>query len=372
MPREDLPQESHPEGPASHPDQRLPHDEPAASPDRPQTAASASGQPQTAAFSSGRPRIVALDVLRGFALCEILLANIQLMATGRSAVAVQPMGAWDPWLGLPIFSLLFGIGFALLLDSAASRAPRPRLVLLRRLGALLAIGLVHMLLWPAEILTKYAVVGILVLLPSTWLPRWAMAGLAAALIPAALIFGGGGLMLIAGLFLLGSALVRYGLIEQIERSTRGPLLLGLAFAAGLASALWVQASMRAVGAATTYLSSTSSLADLLLVGVYVCGLLVLLRTPLRPALQLVFAPLGRMALTNYLTATLLVLAASHILGLPIGQSLTAAYLAAGTILTAQWLFSTLWLRHYRQGPIEWLWRWATWAHRPPLSRARTS
>ncbi|MEV2271936.1 DUF418 domain-containing protein [Nonomuraea africana] len=28
------------------------------------------------------------------------------------------------------------------------------------------------------------------------------------------------------------------------------------------------------------------------------------------------------------------------------------------------LFSILWLRRYRQGPIEWLWRWATWAHRP--------
>ncbi|SDJ29817.1 Uncharacterized membrane protein YeiB [Nonomuraea maritima] len=317
-------------------------------------------------LSSGRPRIIALDVLRGFALCEILLANIQLMATGSSAVVVQPMGDWDPWLGLPVFSLLFGIGFALLLDSAESRVSRPRLVLLRRLGALLAIGLVHKLLWPGEILTHYAVVGMLVLLPSTWLPRWAMAGLAAALIPAALIFGGGGPLLIAGLFLLGSALVRYGVIEQIERSTRGPLLLGLVFAAGLASVLWVQAGMQTVA------DPISSLADLLLVGVYVCGLLVLLRTPVRPVLQFLFAPLGRMALTNYLAATLLVVVASHVLGLPIGQSLTAAYWTVGAILTAQWLLCTLWLRRYRQGPIEWLWRWATWVRRPPLSRARAS
>ncbi|MGP3965797.1 DUF418 domain-containing protein [Nonomuraea sp. 3N208] len=369
MPREELPQEPHPKGPASHPGHHLPHDGPTtASPDR-QTAAPASGRPQTPALSSGRPRIIALDVLRGFTLCEILLANIQLIANDGSAVVTQPMGDWDPWLGLPIFSLLFGIGFSLLLDSAANRVPRPRLVLLRRLLALLAIGLVHVLLWPGEILTKYAIVGMLVLLPSTWLPRWAVAGLAAALVPAALI-GGGGPLLIAGLFLLGSALVRYGVIEQIERSTRGPVLLGLGFAAGAASALWVQADVQ-TGSGTTQPSFTSSLADLLLAGVYVCALLVLLRTPLRPALQAVFAPLGRMALTNYLTATLLVLAASHILGLPIGQSLAAAYLAAGAILTAQWLFSTLWLRRYRQGPIEWLWRWATWAHRPPLSRART-
>jgi uncharacterized membrane protein YeiB len=76
-----------------------------------------------------------------------------------------------------------------------------------------------------------------------------------------------------------------------------------------------------------------------------------------------------MALTNYLTATLLVLAAGHILGLPIGRSSTVAYLAAGAILIAQWLCSALWLRRYRQGPLEWLWRWATWARRPPLRRS---
>lgn len=307
--------------------------------------------------SPGRPRIAALDVLRGFTLCEILLANIQLIADDSTAVVAQPMGAWDPWLGLPIFSLLFGIGFSLLLDSAASRDPRPRLVLLRRLLALLAIGLGHMLLWPGEVLTKYAIVGMLVLLPSTWLPRWAVAGLSAALMTVAVISGGGPL-LIAGLFLLGSALVRYGVIDKIDGSTRGPVLLGLAFAGGLAAALWVRS--------VTDLPATSTLADLLLAGVYVCVLLILLRTPLRPVLQLLFAPLGRMALTNYLTATLLVLAAAHLLGLPIGLSSSVAFQAAGVILAAQWLFSTLWLRRYRQGPLEWLWRWATWARRPTL------
>jgi uncharacterized membrane protein YeiB len=146
--------------------------------------------------------------------------------------------------------------------------------------------------------------------------------------------------------------------------------LGLVFAAGAASARWIQANVQ-TGAGTTQPSFTSTLADLLLAGVYVCALLVLLRTPLRPVLRAVFAPLGRMALTNYLTATLLVLAATHVLGLPIGHSLTAAYLTAGAILTAQWLFSALWLRRFRQGPLEWLWRWATWAHRQPFSRART-
>ncbi|MFC4564875.1 DUF418 domain-containing protein [Nocardiopsis mangrovi] len=319
----------------------------------------------TRALSSGRARIAALDVLRGFALCAILLANIQLIADAEAAFVEPPLGDAQPWIGLPIFCLLFGIGFALLLDSAADRVRRPRLALLRRLLALLAIGLVHALLWRGEILVPYAVVGLLVLLPSTWLPRWAVAGSAAVLVPAALIAGGGGPLMIAGLFLLGSALVRFGAVARIERSTRGPLLLGLVFATGAALALWAPAG-EVAGPVAVQPTVTSSLADLLLTGVYVCALLVLLRTPLRAALLAVFAPLGRMALTNYLGSTLLVLAAGHILGLPIGRSLTAALLTAGVILAGQWLFSTLWLRRYRQGPAEWVWRWATWARRPPL------
>jgi uncharacterized protein len=316
--------------------------------------------------SPGRPRIAALDVLRGFTLCEILLANIQLIAGGDIATATQPLGDWDPWLGLPIFSLLFGIGFSLLLDSAAHRVSRPWLILLRRLLTLLAIGLAHMLLWPGEILTKYAIAGLLVLLPSIWLPRLAVAALAAVLVTVA-VFSGGGPMPIAGLFLLGSALVRYGVVERIERSIRGPLVLGLVFATGLAAALWAKTGLLAVEA-TTYLPATSTLADLLLAGIYVCGLLVLLRTPLRPALRFVFAPLGRMALSNYVGATLLVLAAGRLLGLPIAQSSSAAFQAAGVILMVQWLFSILWLRRFRQGPMEWLWRWATWARRPTSAR----
>ncbi len=320
---------------------------------------------------SGRPRIAALDVVRGFALCGILLANVQPIAgTGDIVVQGSPTTG-EAWLGLlveqrffPIFSLLFGIGFSLLLNSATDRAAHPRILLLRRLLVLLVIGLAHhVLLWQGDILAVYAVVGLLVLLPSTWLPRWAVAGLAAVLVTTALIVAGGPFALVPGLFLLGSALTRYGVIERIEQSTRGPAVLGLILAAGAAPALWWQA-----GEARDF-GLSMAVAGLLLAGVYVCALLVLLRTPLRPVLRAVFAPLGRMALTNYLTATILVLAAGHVLGGPPDSwSPTRVLLIAAAILTAQWLWSTLWLRRYRQGPLEWIWRWATWAHRPPLRR----
>jgi uncharacterized protein len=334
--------------------------------------------PGAAVPGSGRPRILALDVLRGFALCGILLVNVRPIAAANGFVPVSPgpAGTADP-LGIlldqrffPIFSLLFGIGFSLLLNSAGTRVARPRLVLLRRLLALLALGLVHLLLlWPGDILTTYAVVGLLVLLPSTWLPRRVVAALAVALLAAALLLAHGGNTLVPGLFLLGSALVRYGVVAWIEDSARVPALLGLAFAAAAVPALWWQLRTAADPADGAF-ARAMAVAGLLLAGAYVCGLLVLLRTPLRPVLRAVFAPLGRMALTNYLTATVLVLAAARLLGDPQSWAPATAYLIAGTVLAVQWAWSTAWLRRYRQGPLEWLWRWATWVRRPPLRHAQ--
>ncbi|MET8143050.1 DUF418 domain-containing protein [Sphaerisporangium sp. NPDC005288] len=323
-----------------------------------------------------RPRIVALDVVRGFALCGILLANVQPIANVDDAMRRSSAALESPWMGMlveqrffPIFSLLFGVGFSLLLRSAHDRTANPRVVLLRRLLVLSGLGLAHMLLWRGDILTVYAVVGLLVLLPSTWLPRWAVAVLAAVLAAVALTLYGGGTMLVPALFLLGSALTRYGVVDRIERSARGPAVLGLVLAAGAAPALWWQGRPRAGDSHGLSPALALAVPGLLLAGVYVCVLLLLLRTPLRPALRAVFEPLGRMALTNYLTATVLVLFAVRVLGVPAGSSWTAVFALAGAILAVQWSWSTLWLRRYRQGPLEWLWRWATWARRPPLRRA---
>ncbi|WP_020576570.1 DUF418 domain-containing protein [Actinopolymorpha alba] len=316
-----------------------------------------------------RSRIAALDVLRGFALCGILLANVQPIANAGRTIVRAASETNAPWMGLlvyqrffPIFSLLFGIGFSLLLDSATSRVARPRLLLLRRLLVLLGMGVAHfLLLWQGDILAAYAVVGLVVLLPSTWLPRWAVAGLAAAFLALSLITAGGHLTLVPGLFLLGSALTRYGVISRIDRSTWVPALLAVVFVAVAAPFLvWQSGSDQ---------PRASAIAGLLLAGAYVSLLLVLLRTPLRPALRAVFAPLGTMGLTNYLTASLLVrVIAPTIGGPPETWPVTTVLLIAGGILTAQWVWSTLWLRRYHQGPLEWLWRWATWMRRPPLRR----
>ncbi|MBE1875533.1 DUF418 domain-containing protein [Myceligenerans pegani] len=327
-----------------------------------------------------RPRIAALDVLRGFALCGITLANVVPIASsaipGGPAV-VGPVAGDADWIHLlvdhrffPIFSFLFGVGFSIVLESAAARSPRPRLVLLRRLAALLVIGAAHhLLLWPGDILAVYAIAGLVVLLPSTWLPRWATAALAAALLVVAILDAGGRFMIVPGLFLLGSALARYGVVRRIEDSTRVPAALGLVLAACAVPAVQVQARFEAAGDIDALGHRIAyPLAGLLLAGAYVCLLLVLLRTPLRPVLQAMLAPLGRMALTHYLGTSVAVLALAHLVGLAEPWSSREALGIAGAIIAAQWVFSTLWFRRFRYGPAEWLWRWATWLRRPSLRR----
>ncbi|NJP90418.1 DUF418 domain-containing protein [Nonomuraea sp. FMUSA5-5] len=95
-------------------------------------------------------------------------------------------------------------------------------------------------------------------------------------------------------------------------------------------------------------------------------LLLLLRTPLRAALHVLFAPLEKMALTNHLTASLLLSAVAHLPGRPEDWPQPVLLAIVIGVLATQWLLSTPWLRPYRLGPLEWLRRWVTWGRRPPL------
>lgn len=146
---------------------------PAAHPRRP--------APATFAPLAGEQRIEALDVVRGFALLGIFLMNIEwfsrpisTMGQGmpRGLTGVDWLASWFVtyfvqgkfWM---IFSLLFGMGFAVMLVRA-ERAGRPFIrVYLRRILALAVFGAVHYIyLWEGDILFSYAVaaLGLLIVL----------------------------------------------------------------------------------------------------------------------------------------------------------------------------------------------------------------
>lgn len=110
----------------------------------------------------------------------------------------------------------------------------------------------------------------------------------------------------------------------------------------------------------------SALAGVLLAGAYVTGILALLQTGVAPALRVLFAPLGRMALTNYVSATPVIVLAGYLLDLPDSRSWAAVFAVCAALLVLQWACSTLWLRSFRYGPLEWVWRWVTWWRRPAL------
>ncbi|MFC9435537.1 hypothetical protein [Nocardia sp. NPDC057030] len=168
-------------------------------------------------------RIHELDAVRGLALCGILVVNIWQLTDMEVVRAPGEMVPLRHLLSVlfegrffPIFSFLFGLSFALFLDSAAQRTDRPRLVLLRRLVALGLLGLVHHQFQPGEALLPYALVGLVILLPAAGLPRLAIliAGLAATVGVAVTL--GGGFGLVPGLFLLGLATARYGIADTLD------------------------------------------------------------------------------------------------------------------------------------------------------------
>ncbi|MGV0377642.1 hypothetical protein ACUY2Q_06570 [Corynebacterium bovis] len=158
-------------------------------------------------------RIVALDVLRGFALCGILVVNIPpllwLEQTPGTAWIRTVLDITVQERFFPLFSLLFGISFGLLWHRLETRGTRPRVVMLRRLLMLLVLGVVHQQLQPGEALLPYALVGLVVLLPLTWVPRGvrtpvhAVLGVVGTLVA---VHQGGGVLLVPALLVLGVAL----------------------------------------------------------------------------------------------------------------------------------------------------------------------
>ena len=93
----------------------------------------------------------------------------------------------------------------------------------------------------------------------------------------------------------------------------------------------------------------------------------------RPAWQrrlALLAPMGRMALTNYLTQTLVGLALFTGMGLGLGTRVSAITFTgiAIALYVAQTIVSTWWLREFRFGPCEWAWRCLTYGQWMPMRR----
>jgi uncharacterized protein len=122
-------------------------------------------------------RQVILDVLRGIALSGICLANYSEFSLytfqPKEVVEAMPTAGIDRIVKFlqylfidgkfySLFSLLFGIGFSIIMSNAVKKGANGMKIFYRRMTVLMFIGLFHLLfLWAGDILILYAATGLL-------------------------------------------------------------------------------------------------------------------------------------------------------------------------------------------------------------------
>ncbi len=122
-------------------------------------------------------RYAILDILRGFALLGIVLANFpefslytflspeaasSMPSAGADRVVRWLQGIFVDGKFYTIFSLLFGVGFSIILSNAQKRGADGLRIFYRRMLILLLIGFLHlMFIWSGDILMLYALMGML-------------------------------------------------------------------------------------------------------------------------------------------------------------------------------------------------------------------
>lgn len=398
-------------------------------------------------------RIETIDVLRGFALFGILLVNIGFFAFPLSEpfYLAPDAGSLDAtlhwltaWLAqgkfYPLFSLLFGMGFAMQMDRADARGLQGRSIHARRLAVLFLIGIVHaLLIWAGDILTVYAVLGFVLLLfahaPARSLMIAAIASYGLQLLLTGMFmfamaavyanpeaasetlrdfdaarnemlalradawtaYSSGtfmdvtrirmrefGMMLqnlaffgfqILGMFLLGAWFGRNRILANPLRHRR---LLKTLLVLSVVVGLPVSFVFANLHASVDYLVPSPVMAQsfflnliagpLIALG-YLAVIVFAMQSRAAGALRLL-APVGRMALSNYLLQSLVctLIFYSYGFGLFAQPGTSALVVLVFSLFAVQVVLSHWWLTRFRFGPAEWLWRSFVYLELQPLRR----
>ena len=331
-------------------------------------------------------RIDTLDYLRGFALLGIILVNIPaLLWINPPETSIDI--AYNRFLTLfvegkffSIFSFLFGVGFYIFISRAMAKNNNANLLFIRRMIILLLIGLVHFYFQPGEALTVYAIFG-LIALPFYKVRKEINVTIGLILL-AVTAFYGIKIAMQFPLILLGLAAGQYRIFEKINDNRKSIFIFTIImFFISIGGLLYqwhyVPEAMVNVDNLTKveFTEHVTNIEKFSLIGLqfspfvsaFYVGLLILLLQ--HPVCQTLLSPLknyGRMALTNYLGQTALILLignAFHLIGnIRFIQSL---WICIG-IYIFQLLFSEIWLKFFRFGPFEWLWRMGTYLTIPSL------
>lgn len=387
-----------------------------------------------------------LDALRAFALLGIFISHVPGFSgfefmTAAEQAALDRFSA-NTWLDaalqffidgkfFSLFSLLFGIGFAVQIDSALRAGRNFARHFTRRLAILLAIGVIHALIWYGDILKDYALIGFLLLLTARWsaaatagaaafvlllralwpLGIWmlvaqtapleadanprgdffaltqAFAGTDAGAMFAAnlellrfkalqILYEGKAISILA-MFLVGAYIGKRSLYRDL--AAHAPLLRTV-FAVCAPIGIIGNALLVPIDAATpTYPPSPMWVLQHMLFAVAIPAMTLayasafaLLWVSRKGAFLHALAPAGRMALTTYVSQTLIGICVFYGIGLGLhgtfGISECIAFALA--VFALQCAISALWLTLFRFGPLEWLWRRATYGTRLAMLKRR--
>lgn len=182
-----------------------------------------------------------------------------------------------------------------------------------------------------------------------------------------------------GYFLIGLWLGRTGVFKDLSahsKTIKNVLLwsiAGLMVSFVLMIAVFANAPQPAEGPTWTFVLGINfyDWVNISLTSMILCGFLLLYQKSGWKKRLLFFAPYGRMALTNYMAQTLIGTFLLFGWGLGyLGQIRSLYMFLAGLLLIAvQTLISKYWLQKFRYGPLEWLWRSATYLQWQPFLKA---
>lgn len=333
-------------------------------------------------------RIVAIDVLRGFALMGILGANIMFfdvdasyledwskivndMAVGAANVPFMFfMGVFVLNKMMAVFSMLFGAGIILITERIEQRGDSSRRVHYMRNLLLLGIGIFHYnVLWFGDVLMIYAV-SAFVLYPLRRIDA------------KKLIYGGATLWLLLSVFitdddtqyalrapvmmLLGMGLYRLGIINAEREAGWYKKVMLRSFTVGMPVCVVAAVLMLGDDEDTGFFINNFGVPFMALG--YVCLVMMICTSSKLPRVQSRLAAAGQMALTNYLMQTVLGIIIIETMNEIKGERVSAFWMmiAMFIIWTIQLSWSSPWMKKFRFGPVEWLWRTATYLKVQPF------
>ena len=190
-------------------------------------------------------------------------------------------------------------------------------------------------------------------------------------------------LFILGYFIFGLLLGRLGALQRVDEHRvflrrllwagvaagllgGGGIMLAMKFRSDLVGTWWIVPAVAGVWVGVAAMS-----------GAYLAAIALLMQRPRWERVLLWLAPVGRMALSNYLMHSVLYLLIFDRFQLgPVRLGLgwlghvgaTACIGLAVVLFGLQMLTSRWWLRHFRFGPAEWLWRSLTYGELQPMRR----